>query len=189
MQDVCCLDLGARMLHGAAFPENLNGTDFVPALFDRMKQGRHIALLGAKPGVAEAAARQFASAHPEHKFSVLGDGYFDAAGEVEILAKLEQQRPDILLVALGNPIQEKWIADNCTANHAAVCMGVGALFDFASGSIPRAPQTMIDWRLEWLFRLWLEPRRMWRRYVVGNPLFIGRILRQKLFGSRHGVPR
>ncbi|MEP0942515.1 MAG: WecB/TagA/CpsF family glycosyltransferase [Rhizobiaceae bacterium] len=199
LSDGVGLDLGAQILYGAAFPENLNGTDFVPKLFNQIRgsqslgrnsrpdcrrRRRRIALLGAKPGVAEAAAQKFAAGNPQHDFTVVSDGYFDSDQEIEILDRLKAQRPDILLVALGNPIQEEWIAKHCTGEHAAVCIGVGALLDFSSGIIPRAPQTMIRWRLEWLFRLGLEPKRMWRRYVVGNPLFIKRILRQKFFGPQ-----
>ena len=89
----------------------------------------------------------------------------------------------ILLIAF---VSVMWIAENCTGEHAAVCAGVGALFDFMSGTVSRAPQWMIRWRLEWLYRLALEPRRMWRRYVVGNPLFLMRIARQKLLGLQSG---
>ncbi|MCJ8310409.1 MAG: WecB/TagA/CpsF family glycosyltransferase [Hyphomicrobiales bacterium] len=188
LSDGVGLDLGARLLYGTAFPENLNGTDFVPKLFSRMTSGkrRRIALLGAKPGVAEAAALKFGENNPQHDFSVVSDGYFDSDQEAEILERLKAERPDILLVAFGNPKQEEWIAKNCTTEHASICVGVGALLDFTSGSVPRAPQMMIRWRLEWLFRLGLEPKRMWRRYVVGNPLFIMRILRQKWFGAVKG---
>jgi exopolysaccharide biosynthesis WecB/TagA/CpsF family protein len=182
LSDGIGLDLGAHILYGSVFPDNLNGTDFIPRLFDGISGSRTVALLGARPGVAEAAAQEFSNDHPKHTFTVISDGYFDKDREREILTRLERERPDILLVALGNPTQEKWIAKNCDGRHAGVSIGVGALFDFASGSVPRAPDLMIDLRIEWLYRLWLEPRRMWRRYVLGNPLFVARILRQKLFG-------
>lgn len=184
LSDGVGLDLGAHLLYGAAFPENLNGTDFVPALLTRLAGHKKIALLGARPGIAEQAARKFAQDHPQHEFDVISDGYFDNADVPEILSRLKSDRPDILLVAFGNPKQEVWIAENCTGEHAAICVGVGALFDFVSGSVSRAPLSMIKWRMEWLFRLWLEPRRMWRRYIVGNPLFLLRIMQQKLFGQK-----
>ena len=186
LSDGIGLDMGAHILYGSVFPDNLNGTDFIPQLFDGISGSRKVALLGARPGVAEAAAREFLKGHPNHTFTVISDGYFDETREREILTRLERERPDILLVALGNPAQEKWIAKNCDGRHAGVSIGVGALFDFASGSVPRAPELMINLRIEWLYRLWLEPRRMWRRYVLGNPLFVARILRQKLFGLGTG---
>ena len=186
LSDGIGLDLGARLLYGAAFPENLNGTDFVPALLSRLQGSKKVALLGARPGVADLAAQKFSENHPHHEFMVIRDGYFDESELPKILDNLKSHRPDILLVAFGNPRQEMWIAENCTGEHASICAGVGALFDFMSGVVPRAPQWMIRWRIEWLYRLVLEPRRMWRRYVVGNPLFLMRIARQKLFGLKSG---
>jgi len=187
LSDGVGLDLGARLLHGAAFPENLNGTDFIPALLSRLRGHKKIALLGARAGIADLAAQNFARSHPQHEFSVISDGYFSKADLPKILTRLKKDRPDILLVAFGNPDQEFWIAENCTSEHAALCVGVGALFDFMSGSVSRAPKAMINWRLEWLYRLWLEPRRMWHRYMVGNPLFLLRIVHQKLFGLKGGA--
>ncbi|NKB53250.1 MAG: WecB/TagA/CpsF family glycosyltransferase [Rhizobiaceae bacterium] len=186
LSDGVGLDLGARILYGSAFPENLNGTDFIPALLSRLTAGRKIALLGARPGIADLAAQRFSQQYSQHEFNVISDGYFDNAGEEAILAQLKQQRPDILLVAFGNPKQENWIAENCTSDHAAVCIGVGALLDFTSGTITRAPQWLIKSRGEWLYRLWLEPKRMWRRYMIGNPLFLSRMLMQKIFGPKNG---
>lgn len=182
LSDGIGLDLGAKILYGASFPANLNGTDFIPQLFEQIGGKRTVALLGARPGVAVKAAQQFAEDHPGHSFQVISDGYFDEAGEKEVLKRLEEQRPDILLVAFGNPLQEKWIAQHCDTRHAALAIGVGALFDFVSGSVPRAPKPLIDLRFEWLYRLMLEPKRMWRRYVLGNPVFVSRILRQKYIG-------
>ena len=80
---------------------------------------------------------------------------------------------------MGVPRQEYWI-DCLDERHATVAMGVGALFDFISGAVPRAPDWMRNARLEWLFRLIIEPRRLWQRYVVGNPVFLWHIFRERL---------
>ena len=88
---------------------------------------------------------------------------------------------------MGVPRQEQWIAQNLTPDHCIVAMGVGALFDFLSGAVPRAPHWMRRLRLEWIFRLSLEPARMWRRYVVGNPLFLARVVIGKLSGQGQGA--
>ena len=85
---------------------------------------------------------------------------------------------------MGVPRQELWIARNLTKQHCILPIAVGALLDFLSGSVPRAPGWMRTLRLEWLFRLIIEPRRLWRRYIVGNPLFLARVLYQKFFGVR-----
>ena len=85
----------------------------------------------------------------------------------------------ILLVGLGTPLQEKWIARNFDELDVPVVWAVGALMDYVAGKMPRAPRWMLDHGLEWLFRFLVEPRRMFRRYIIGNPVFILRVLKQK----------
>ncbi len=178
------VDLGGWLLHGAPFPANLNGTDFIPALLEAEPRSLSVGLLGAKHGVAERAARALAQRYPRHAFRVVGDGFFDAARESAMLADLAAAPPHLLLVALGNPRQERWIAEALGPQHATVAAGVGALFDFLAGEVPRAPEAWRRVRLEWLYRLWREPGRLWRRYILGNPLFLLRLLRQRLRTGR-----
>jgi len=180
------VDLASKILYGKKFPANLNGTDFIPSLLASLSPGRVISLIGGEPGVAETAKASFASRFPQHKFIVISDGFFDDEKEEILLAGMENQDTDILLVAFGNPKQEKLIAENCTQYHGTVAIGVGALFDFVAGRVPRAPEWMINLRIEWLYRLGLEPRRMWKRYVLGNPLFLARVLKQKLSRFKNG---
>lgn len=184
MADGIGVDIASKGLYGQKFPDNLNGTDFIPGLLEHLRTRVHVALLGAREGVAELAAIKLKACFPQHCFSVVGNGYFTSHGEDVILTHLATDRPDILLVALGNPKQEKWIARCCTQDHAVAVIGVGALLDFIAERVPRAPKIWIDFRVEWLYRLLLEPRRMWRRYVLGNPLFLMRVLRQRLTRSR-----
>ena len=101
-----------------------------------------------------------------------------------LLGKLKVERPDLLLVAMGNPLQERFIADKLGPQHGSVAAAVGALFDFFADEVPRAPELVRQIRLEWLYRLWLEPRRLWRRYVLGNPAFLLRMARQYASGGR-----
>lgn len=176
------VDIASRLLYGTVFPANLNGTDFTPAILAARKRPLRVMLLGGRPGVAERAAMRLRADYPQHRFSVLSHGYFEAAEEPALLARLTHERPDLLLVAFGNPRQEQWIADRIDARHCAVAAGIGALFDFLAGEVARAPETFRALRIEWVYRLWLEPRRLWRRYVVGNPAFLMRVLRQKLAG-------
>lgn len=177
------VDVGSLINFGCKFPDNLNGTDFIPALFAFLKPGIKVALLGAAAGVGELAVKKMQADFPQHSFEVISDGYFSKAGEVELLAKLEKSKPDILLVALGNPAQEKWIAKNCSSAICTIAIGVGAYLDFAAGRVPRAPGILRKLRIEWAYRLWLEPGRMWKRYMIGNPLFVLRSFLQK-FGWR-----
>jgi len=173
------VDLGSLINYGEKFPDNLNGTDFIPAMLEYLDGGVLVGLLGAEPGVAELAAERMRDKFPDHRFEVAGHGFFAKSEEAEIIDRLKEKKPDILLVALGNPKQEKWIVENCTADHCILAFGVGAYFDFVAGKVPRAPRIFRHLRLEWLFRLGLEPRRMWKRYVVGNPAFLIRSYMQK----------
>lgn len=178
------VDVGSWLLHGAPFPDNLNGTDFFPALFAASSRPLRVMLVGGRPGVADRAAANLGRRYPAHDFSVLSHGYFAPDEEGALLDKLAAAPPDLLLVAFGNPLQERWIADRLDARHCAVAAGVGALFDFFAGEVQRAPDWVRGLRLEWTYRLWLEPRRLWRRYVLGNPAFMLRVLRQRLHVAR-----
>lgn len=178
------VDMGSRLIHGEAFPANLNGTDFMPKLITSSPRPLRIALLGAGEGVAARAGLALARLDPRHDITILGHGYFDEAGERLILARLAASPVDLLLVAFGNPKQELWITRKIGPEHARVAAGVGALFDFWAGEVVRAPIWLRRLRLEWLFRLCQEPGRLWRRYVMGNPAFLLRILRQKWRGGR-----
>jgi N-acetylglucosaminyldiphosphoundecaprenol N-acetyl-beta-D-mannosaminyltransferase len=93
-----------------------------------------------------------------------------------VLEHIAEQQPDILLVGMGTPRQELWVERNFDRIDTPVVWTVGALFDYLSGRTPRAPHWMADHGFEWIFRLALEPRRMWRRYLLGNPAFLGRVL-------------
>ncbi|RWP86360.1 MAG: glycosyltransferase [Mesorhizobium sp.] len=173
------IDLAARLLYGAPFPDNLNGTDFVPAFLQASTTPLTVGLLGATRVNAEAASVKLAALAVQHKFVVIHDGYFPASQEQEIVDRIAAFRPDVLLVAMGVPRQELWIERHIDARHCTLPIAVGALLDFLSGAVPRAPLWMRRLRLEWLFRLAVEPSRLWRRYVVGNPLFLLRVVRQK----------
>lgn len=179
------VDIAARMLYGQTFAANLNGTDFVPGLLQASQQPLKVGLIGTLRRHADSAAGKFAQIAPQHTYSVIHDGFFTAAEEPAILDAIKALRPDVLLVAMGVPRQELWIARHITDAHCTLPIAVGALLDFMSGAVPRAPLWVRRLRAEWLFRLLMEPSRLMRRYVVGNPLFLARIVRQKL--SRTGA--
>jgi exopolysaccharide biosynthesis WecB/TagA/CpsF family protein len=174
------VDLAARLLQGRPFPANLNGTDFVPDLVAMLPPGARVRLLGGRPGVAERAAMALGALAPGLDVASLGHGYFVEDEQPALLARLASERPDLLLVAFGNPRQELWIGAHLDARHAGVAAGVGALFDFLAGEAPRAPAGWRALRLEWLHRLLNDPGRLWRRYLLGNPLFLARVARQVL---------
>lgn len=176
------VDIASWLFHGHMFPANLNGTDFVPALMTYMTQPKRIAMIGASPSVLSKAVENFRKHAPWHEFIPIADGYFEVAESDEIMARVRVAKPDILLVAMGSPKQEKWIDRYVGPGHARLVISVGALFDFMAGEVPRASETVRSLRLEWLHRLMYEPGRLWRRYIIGNPLFVYYILRHKLGG-------
>ena len=174
------IDLASSVLSGNRFAANLNGTDFVPALLTYIGRPLKVGLLGGKPEVLAAAAARFRRHSPWHQFVEISDGYFDKNHPESVIAMIARSRLDILLIGLGTPMQEKWMDRHIGKEHARLVIGVGALFDFVSGSVPRAPTWLRRLRGEWLYRLWLEPRRLWRRYLLGNPVFLLSVLWYRL---------
>ena len=177
------VDVASKILYAAPFPDNLNGTDFVPALLKATGRSLSVGLLGATPENISGATKALATMAPQHRFHLISDGFYSPLDEPRILADLARIRPDILLVAMGVPKQELFIAERIMAEHTTMPLAVGALFDFLSGAVPRAPLWMRDMRMEWLFRLAIEPGRLWRRYILGNPVFLIHVMRQKLTGA------
>jgi N-acetylglucosaminyldiphosphoundecaprenol N-acetyl-beta-D-mannosaminyltransferase len=170
---------------GADPKYNFVGTDFIPRFCSATSSKKYrIYLLGARPGIAESAATKLQRLAPGLLIAGYQHGYFDKAEESWIINEISNSNSDILLVALGNPNQEMWIAKNLHKLNVPLSIGVGALFDYMSGHVPRAPKWMLDTGIEWLFRLLIEPRRLWRRYLLGNPLFMLRVYRQ-IFFSQH----
>lgn len=164
---------------GEPLPERVNAADFIiPFCRAARDQGKRIYLLGAPPNVAQAAARRFCEEAPG--LQVLGSesGYF-AGDEESVIERIASAAPDILLLGMGVPLQEKWAWQNRHRLNCGVIWCVGAMFEFYGNYRPRAPQWMCRAGLEWLFRLIIEPRRMWKRYLLGNVQFLWRVLRRK----------
>lgn len=170
------VDIASKILNGEKFQANLNGTDFVPALLTYIERRRRIGLIGGTPEVLAGAIDRFRQHAPWHEFVAVSDGYFDKADSRSVIERLAEARVDILLVGMGTPLQEKWVHDNIAPEHARLVLCVGALFDFVSEIVPRAPSWMRQMRLEWMYRIACEPGRLWRRYILGGPVFLGRVV-------------
>jgi len=182
------IHIGCRML-GQALRANVNGTDMFPLLCESAaRAGVPIYLLGARPGIAQATADNMRGRYPGLRIVGARDGYFGPEEEEGVVEAINRSGARILLVAFGAPRQELWLQRWRDRLEPGVCMGVGGLFDFYSGRIPRAPAWMRELGLEWVFRLMQEPGRMWRRYVIGNPLFLSRVWRQARQPERFALP-
>ncbi|NTU52443.1 MAG: WecB/TagA/CpsF family glycosyltransferase [Chlorobiaceae bacterium] len=176
------LVIAGKML-GTPLRENINGTDMLPWLCTMaVEENVSIFLVGGKPGIAEKAA---SALEQRYGVSIAGTahGYFDHQSETgshEVIETINNSKASILLVAFGAPLQERWIARHRNELHPKILMGVGGLFDFFSGNIKRAPRWIREIGLEWVYRLMQEPSRMWKRYVIGNPLFLYRVVKWKI---------
>ncbi len=171
LNDGIGVELAARM-RGAHFPENLNGSDFNARLLELAAEHRwRVYLLGAQPGVSEAAAARARDAYPGLPIAGTAHGYTDR-DPAEVAAQVRERQADVLMVAMGNPDQELWLEDQLGPSGARLGVAVGAFLDFTAGRVPRAPAWMNRLGIEWCFRLAQEPRRLAGRYLVGIPVFL-----------------
>jgi exopolysaccharide biosynthesis WecB/TagA/CpsF family protein len=175
LNDGIGLDIASLVLYGRAFPDNLVGTDFIPRYLTETRHGLRIALLGGRREIIRRAADVVARNWPRHDVAFSHHGYFDPNDEPAIAQAIARCDCNIVLVAMGNPRQEYWISRNIPGA-CAMGVGVGALFDYLTGSVRRAPRLVRQSRLEWVFRLLIEPHRLWRRYLIGNPAFLARLM-------------
>ena len=139
-----------------------------------------IYILAGEVGIVELAAGNLQNKWPNLIISGTSDGFFSGKSESQVLEELDRLKPDVLFVGMGTSRQEKWLYDHRAEIEAPVCWAVGALFDYIAGSEQRVPGWMYNLGLEWLWRLLVDPVGKWRRYVIGNPLFIYRVIRQRL---------
>lgn len=153
--------------------------DFIGEVCDlAIKHKKNVFLLGGRQGVSASAARRLV----EKYHGVCIDsyhGYFDkkidSAENKYVIQKINNHKTDILIVGFGMPLQEDWIEQNRDKLNVKIFFPAGAIFDYISGDIRRAPRWMTENGLEWLGRLIFEPGRLWKRYIIGNPLFLWRL--------------
>jgi N-acetylglucosaminyldiphosphoundecaprenol N-acetyl-beta-D-mannosaminyltransferase len=173
------IHLACRM-KGSEMRENVNGTDLFPRLCERLNgSGLSLYFLGAEAGLADCAATAMRNRFPNLCIAGCHEGYFTELEESRLIAEINRSKADILLVGMGVPRQDSWIARHRAELAPAVCIGVGGLFDFYSNRIPRAPEWIRELGLEWTWRLAMEPRRMWQRYLIGNPKFLYRVWQER----------
>jgi exopolysaccharide biosynthesis WecB/TagA/CpsF family protein len=167
----------AAKLAGRKIEENLNGTDLFPHICsEASKHGASLFLLGGAPGIAAAVSKTMRQKFVGLQIAGAENGYFSEADEEDLIDRINESNTAILLVGLGVPLQELWIARNRNRLKVPVVMGVGGLFDYYSGRIPRAPHFVRKLGMEWVWRLIQEPRRLAKRYLWGNLQFLGRAI-------------
>lgn len=162
-------------------PERVAGIDLMQKLVDvSEKKGYSIYLLGAKQQVVEKTAQVLKGKHKDLNILGVHNGYFKQQDWKEISKELKKLCPDIVFIGITSPLKEHLIEYLQNDGNKSVFMGVGGSFDVISGNIPRAPLWMQKTNLEWLFRVMQEPRRLFKRYFVGNVTFINAIIKEKV---------
>lgn len=157
--------------------DNVNGTDMFPLLAARCAgNGQAIFLLGGREGIARRVEQRMTARYPGLRIAGTYHGFFGPDASDAVIDQVNASGADIVLVALGAPLQERFIARHRAALQAPVLVGVGGLFDFYSGRIRRAPKLVRELSLEWVWRMAMEPRRLWKRYLLGNVAFLARVL-------------
>jgi N-acetylglucosaminyldiphosphoundecaprenol N-acetyl-beta-D-mannosaminyltransferase len=174
----------AARLYGRSLKQRIAGVDVFKVLCgNAAKSDLHVFLLGGRPGSAELAEIALKADHPGLKCTTYcpPQGFEqDSEALRETAEAIKGAQPDILFVALGAPKQEYWIYEHGLQLSVPVCIGVGGSFEIVGGVVPRAPMWAQNIGCEWLYRLCMEPRRMWRRYLLGNLEFASIVLRQRV---------
>lgn len=166
----------ASRLTGARIPERLSAADYIDDVLERCAgAGLSLGLIGGRPGVTEEFARRARERHPGIDIRLAESGYFDSAEFGSVRKRLDSADPDLVLIGMGSPRQEEIAFRLADPSRPRVHWCVGALFEYSAGR-RRAPSWMRHAGLEWIFRLALEPRRLAGRYLIGNPVFVLRVL-------------
>ena len=185
----------AGKLYGRPIRENLNGTDFTPrVLAEAEKSGWRVYLLGGRREVIAAASERLRERFPALQLAGIHQGHFAPHEEEVIIQNINMTKPDLLLVGMGSPIQEQWIAANAPRLRVKACFAVGGFFDFLSGEKRRAPIWIRRLGIEWLFRFSQDPATKWQRVFIEIPVFLIRLVAGRLvpagtsnFGVEGGV--
>lgn len=152
---------------GTPFPERVTGADMTVALLNRAAEMKWpVYFLGGAPGVAAKAAKRFNETHTPFTLVGCHDGFFDEKEEKKIIEDIRKSGAKLLFVGLGVPKQEKWLTKHKEELGPVLSMGIGGVFDVLSGNLKRAPLWMQKNRLEWAYRLYLQPSRIGRMMAL-----------------------
>lgn len=182
LADGISLLIAARLL-GKRLRGRIAGVDLFQALCGHAaKEGLRVFFLGGLPGSAAAAARTLQRRYPGLSIAGIYVPPFgfekDAAQLQQVVDQIMSARPHFVFVGLGAPKQEYWIQEHGRKLSVPVCIGVGGSFEMVGGAVRRAPVWIQSIGFEWLFRLAMEPKRLWKRYLVGNAQFLWIVAKQ-----------
>ena len=176
------VQLGIWLLTGH-LPSRTTPPEWIDDFALRLPSGASVFWVGGAPGVVDLAAEIFAERH-ELKTAGIQHGFFDhrlgSADNRDLVERINQASPDVLLVNMGMPLQERWLSDHFDLINARVAITGGALVDHIAGVVSRPPRWVSNLGLEWAVRLVREPRRLWRRYLLGLPPFALAVMREKM---------
>jgi N-acetylglucosaminyldiphosphoundecaprenol N-acetyl-beta-D-mannosaminyltransferase len=180
----------ASRLLGRRLRRRVTGIDTFERLVEHAAGRRlRVYFLGARERAVRGAVERLSARHPALVVAGYRDGYFAPAESEAVARAIRESRADLLFVAMGSPAQENWIRSHLRATGVRFALGVGGSFDHVSGLRRRAPTLLQRAGLEWLYRLACEPRRLWRRYLIGNTMFIWLIVKQILKSGSNRVWR
>lgn len=176
----------ASKLLGRPIKERFGGLDIMNGIIPRaVDKGYRIYLLGAREEVVKKVVEHYKLKFPSLRIVGWRDGYWEARKEEKMVTEIKNVKPDILFVAISSPKKEVFLQKYLRKMDVPFVMGVGGAFDIIAGVTKRAPKWMQRCGLEWLFRLCQEPRRLWKRYLLEDPIFLWLVLKEflkKCFG-------
>ena len=175
----------AAALIGRSVPVRLTHLDWIFDLFHICEQHQlSLYLLGGTEKNAAMAKQQMRANYPGIPAVYSQHGYFDkdldSPENRAVVAQINAAKPDIIFICFGMPLQEKWLIENWENLNVSVAIPGGATIDYISGEVERVPDFFVKYQVEWLGRLLREPKRLWKRYIIGNPLFLLRVIYHEL---------
>jgi len=163
-------------------PERVAGIDLMTGILEKGNEaGYRVFCLGSTEAILEAVCQKFSEMYPG--VSIVGShhGYFDESGEEAVARQIQETKPDVLFVAITSPKKEQFMSRWAEFMGVTVVHGVGGSFDVVAGLVDRAPESWQRLGFEWLYRVKQEPRRLWKRYLVTNSIFLGMLVREFVY--------
>lgn len=171
--------MGQKITNSKIAEERIATTDLFVNLLEK-SSGHTFYLLGGSHGTAEKVIANMQNKYPNAKFVGSHHGYFEKKNSGDVIEEINKRNPDILLIGFGCPIQEKWVTKYFDEINAINFITCGGLFDYYGENVIRAPKWMQKLSMEWFFRFLQEPKRLFKRYFIGNTKFLIKAILKRL---------